>query len=200
MFRGVRRHQRRLYDQIANLLFSFYNTRMLSNRNPLILALIVSIYLMSGCSGRPAPGSNNAASNADAQNANRAVEPGMEGAKDNAEELGTLVRMPYEPEDLAWKEYSTPQGRRLLAVFQLTDEDSRKLIEAASKARPGSSVSIASEKWFPKELVTQNEMSGDTGIQATSYAADEFLQPPFSEGTVSRVDNTNFFVLEAFAR
>lgn len=174
---------------------------MLCNRNPLILALIVSIYLMSGCAGRPVPGTNNsAASNADQQNSNRAVEPGMEGAKDNAEELGTLVRMPYEPEDLAWKEFSSQQGRRLLAVFQLTDDDSRKLIEAASKIRPGSAVSITSEKWFPKELITQNEMSGDGGIQATSYAADEFLQPPYSEGSVSRVDNTNFFVLEVIAR
>lgn len=173
---------------------------MLSNRTPLILALIVSIYLLGGCSGRQSPVANGAASDANQQNSNRAVEPGMEGAKDNAEELGTLVRVPYEPEDLAWKEYSTPQGRRLLAVFQLTDEDARKLMDAASKVRQGSAVSITSEKWFPKELVTQNEMSGDSGIQATSYAADEFLQPPFSEGSVSRVDNTNFFVLEAFAK
>lgn len=174
---------------------------MLSTRNPLILALIASIYALGGCAGSPAPGvANNAASNANQQNSNRAVEPGMEGAKDNAEELGTLVKMPYEPEDLAWKEFSTPQGRRVLAVFQLTDEDSKKLIDAASKARPGTPASIASEKWFPKELVTQNEIAGESGIQATSYAADEFLGPPFSEGTVSRVDNTNFFVLEAFAK
>jgi hypothetical protein len=173
---------------------------MPGHRIPLILALIAAIQLLAACSGGAGTGANNAASNAEQTNSNRAVEPGMEGAKDNAEELGTLVRMPYEPEDLAWKEYSDGKGGRLLAVFQLTDEDSRKLIESASKFRPGSPVSLTSEKWFPKELVTQSEMSGGTGIQATSYAADEFLQPPYTAGTLSRVDNTNFFVLEVFAK
>lgn len=187
--------------EIAKLICCFYNTRMLGHRISLILALIAAIQLIGACSGGSStPGSNNAASNAEQANANRAVEPGMEGAKDNAEELGTLVKMPYEPEDLAWKEYPNGPGRRLLAVFQLTDEDSRRLIDSTSKIRPGSPVSITSEKWFPKELVTQNEMSGDSGIQATAYAADEFLQPPYAEGTLSRVDNTNFFVLEVFAK
>lgn len=185
---------------IANPRSSFYNIRMPFSRVSLSLALIVAVYVIGGCSGTSRPTSNNSASGVDTQNSNRAVEPGMEGAKDNSEELAALVKMPYEPEDLAWKEYPAQPGRRLLAVFQLTDDDTRKLVEAASRVRPGSPLSVTSEKWFPKELVTQSEMSGDAGIQAISYAADEFLQPPFTEGTVARVEGTNFFVLEAFAR
>jgi hypothetical protein len=191
---------RSLRLKLQNLLSNFYNNRMLYIRISLILALLAAVQLMSGCSGRPASSTNNAATAADQANANREIEPGMEGAKDNAEELAGLVKMPYEPEDLAWKEYSTAQGRRVLAVFQLTDDGARKLVEASSRVRPGRPVSITTEKWFPKELVTQSEMSGESGIQATSYAADEFLQLPFSEGSVSRVDNTNFFVLEVFAK
>jgi hypothetical protein len=171
---------------------------MLGNRTSLILALAAAIQLLSGCSG-PSPGANNANS-ANEANANRAVEPGMEGARDNADELRTLIRLPYEPEDLVWKEYAADkQRRRLLAVLQFTTEDTRKLVEASSRIRPGTPATVPTEKWFPKELVTQSEMSGEEGVQATSYAADEFFQQPFSEGTLSRVNNTDFFVLELFA-
>lgn len=179
---------------------------MLYKQTSLILALIIGIQVMSGCSG-PSGNANNAGpnTNADTANANRAIEPGLEGAKDNAEELATLIKMPFEPEDLVWKESNTgnageKQGRRLLAVFQFTPADAKKLIENGSKIRPGKPVTLSSEKWFPKELVTQNEISGDEGIRATSYAADDFFLPPYSEGTLSHVDNTDFFVLEVFAK
>ncbi len=128
----------------------------------------------------------------------------MEGAKDNVDELATLIKIPYESEDLVWKEFpaaadgSSP--RRVLAVFQFTPADAKKLIENASKVRSGSPVLITNEKWFPKELITQTEVSGEEGVHATAYAADEFLLPPFTEGTLARVDNTDFFVLEVFAK
>lgn len=172
---------------------------MLASRTFLILTLVTFI---GGCFGRPG-GSGNSTANAtnEQANSNRSVEPGMEGAKDNAEELGTLIRMPFEPEDLVWKEMpANAKGKRLLAVFQFTPTDAKKLVENASKIRPGSALSLSTEKWFPKELVTQSEMSNDEGIPATSYAADEFLQPPYTEGTISQVNNSDFFVLEVFAR
>lgn len=122
----------------------------------------------------------------------------MEGAKDNAEELAALVKVPYTTEDLAWKEYNAPQGRRLLAVFQLSEDDAKKLVETAAK--PGTPVVVQPEKWFPKELTTQNELTGETGVPATSYSADEFLQPPYNQGTLAHIDKTNFFVLEVFAK
>jgi len=155
---------------------------------------------MLGCAGQQDSANSANVNAAEQANANTAIEPKMEGAKDNTEELATLVKMPYEPEDLAWKEYQRPDGKRLVAVFQLTEADSKKLIESAAKIRPGTPVSINSENWFPKELTTQNEMSGGSGIQATAYPADEFYQSPYTEGTFSRVDNTNFFVLEVFAK
>lgn len=159
---------------------------------------------MSGCSTPPDPQANNAngAVAANEADANRAVEPGMEGAKDNAEELRGLVKLPYEPEDLVWKEFpaSGDKGRRVLAVMQLTADDASKLVENASRLRPGTPARLSSENWFPKELVSQNELSAGEGIQATAYAADEFLQPPFNEGTISRVGESEFFVLELFAK
>ena len=171
----------------------------------LILALFLSLITLVSCSNPSSNSANSAANNhTDPANADRAVEPGMEGAKDNADELATLIRVPFEAEDLVWKEFPASDDgkspRRVLAVFQLTPADAKKLVENASKVRTGSPVLINNEKWFPKELITQTEVSGEEGVQATAYAADEFLIPPFNEGTLARVDNTDFFVLEVFAR
>jgi len=171
----------------------------------IILSLFLLINTLGGCS-RPSSNTGNSAANnhTDQANADRAVEPGMEGAKDNTDELATLIKIPYEPEDLVWKEFPAAadgsSARRVLAVFQFTPADAKKVVENASHVGPGSSVLLPSEKWFPKELVTQTEVSGEEGIRATSYAADEFLNAPFNTGTLSRVDNTDFFVLEVFAK
>ncbi len=179
---------------------------MLSRRIALILALSIAVPSLAGCSNQPVIDSGSKSPGpANEANTNRAVEPGMEGAKDNADELRTLINLPYEPEDLIWKEYTAgkpgeKQGRRVLAVFQFTPDESRKLIEAASKVRSPVPVALSTEKWFPKELVTQSEIGGEDGIQATAYAANEFMQTPFSEGTISRVDNTDFFVLDLYAK
>lgn len=182
------------------MIVCHYNTKMLFHRAALILALSVLIQLAVGCERAPVTEANNAATNR--ANSNRAIEPGMEGAKDNADELGTLIKLPYEPEDLVWKDFAAESGqsRRLLAVIQLTPDETRKLIDSASKTGTGKPTSISSEKWFPKELVTQSEMSSDEGIQATSYPANDLLQPPFTQGTLSHVNNTDFFVIELFAK
>jgi len=169
----------------------------------IVLSLCLLINTLGGCS-KPTSNTGNSNNQTDQANADRAVEPGMEGAKDNADELETLVKLPYEPEDLVWKEFPAAAdgstARRVLAVFQFGVADAKKVVENASHVRPGSPVLLPTEKWFPKELITQTEVSGEEGIRATSYAADEFLNAPFNTGTLSRVDNTDFFVLEVFAK
>ncbi len=171
----------------------------MSGKSIFFLLALIAAQILIGCGGSTQNGPNSNAVNQPANAA--AAEPEKDGVKYNVEELGSLVKMPFEPEDLAWKEFNTnQQNRRLLAVFQLTPADAKKMLESASKIRPGKPVVLTTEKWFPTELVTQSEMSNDEGIQAMSYAADEFLQPPYNEGTLSRVDNTDFFVLELFAK
>lgn len=171
---------------------------MLVNRTAVILALIFGIQAFNACS-EPAANSNSASAKANTANASG---PEKEGVKDNAEELGSLIKFPLEPEDLVWKEFPAKgnQKRRVLAVFQLLPDETKKLVEQASKIRPSKPVSIATEKWFPTELTTQSEMNSDEGIPAVSYAADEFFNEPFTEGSLSRVDNTDFFVLELISK
>lgn len=163
----------------------------------LLLFLFSYIGVFSGCSG---PAANSASNNANAGTA--LAQTGKEGVSDNPQELAALITFTLEPDDLAWKEFPAKDGqrKRVLAVFQFGPEETRKLVERVAKIRPAKQVSLTIEKWFPTELTTQSEMNSDEGIPAVSYAADEFYLEPFTEGTLSRVDNTDFFVLELFAR
>ncbi len=143
---------------------------------------------------------SNIANTATANTAANKTDPAAEGVKDGAEELAALVKLPFEPEEVTWRETTEGNKRKLLAVIKFTPEDSKKIVENAAKTRAGEPVSIPSERWFPAELVSQAEMSGDDQITATAYPADEFYQSPYAEGRVSRFQQSDFFILELTAK
>jgi hypothetical protein len=153
--------------------------------------------MLGACSGRATNSANTANSNTAAANNS---DPADESVKDNAEELATLARLPFEPEEVTWKEMTAGDKRKLLAVIRFTPEDSKKIVENAAKIKAGEPVSIPSERWFPAELISQAEMSGDDQITATAYPADEFYQAPYSEGRLSRFQQSDFFILELTAK
>ncbi len=163
-----------------------------------ILALILSNQMLIGCSNEPEANANQIVVNTRPA---ATPDPAREGVKENKDELAELIKLPYEPEDLVWKAFAPDKnGQRLLAVFQLLPDDSRKLADRLTKQSKGTSVKIKAEKWFPTELVTENEVTGEEGIVATSFPADDFFQQPYSEGTVSRVGTSDFYVLDLMAR
>ena len=166
------------------------------SKTAIILALILSIQLLAACGG--------AAGNVNRANTNTAAasnsDPASEGIKDNTEEFATIAKLPFPPEEVTWKETSAGDNKKLLAVLRFTPDDSKKIVERASRIKAGETVSLDSEKWFPPELVAQSDLNGDDNISATAYPADEFYHPPYTEGRISRVDNTEFFVLELTAK
>ncbi|MEO7674348.1 MAG: hypothetical protein ABIU09_09775 [Pyrinomonadaceae bacterium] len=166
------------------------------SKTAIILALIFAILMLSACGGGTG-NTNTANSNTLSSNSG---DPLGEGVKDNAEELATLIKLPFEPEEVTWKEITSDRNRKVLAVIRFTPEDSKKIVEHAAKIKAGESVSIPSERWFPAELVSQAEMSGDDQISATAYPADEFYQAPYSEGRLSRFQQSDFFILELTAK
>lgn len=169
-------------------------------KTAIILALIFSTQMLGACSGcgiNTANKANTANSNTSAVNNSDAT---TEGVKDNAEELATLAKLPFEPEEVTWKEITAGNNRKLLAVIRFTPEDSKKIVENATKIKAGEPVSVPSERWFPAELVSQAEMSGDDQITATAYPADEFYQAPYSQGRLSRFQQSDFFILELIAK
>ncbi len=76
-------------------------------------------------------------------------------------------------------------------------EDAGQIVSQAEKYQPAAAAQIDAENWFPAELIAQSQLSGDETLKGTSYAAGDFLQPPFNTGRITRIDNTDYFVLEA---
>ena len=156
-----------------------------------ICSFLISIAI-AGCSVGPSSESNsvNSATNRSAIQAN--------SARTNLEELNVLVAIPYTAEDVVWKEVAG--SRRLIAVLRFSPTDSAKLIAEVSSVRPATAVTLSSETWFPPELIAQGEMSGDDSLKGMSYAANNFLQPPYTEGSITRIDGTDYFVLDVSAK
>lgn len=158
-------------------------------RTAVILALFLAVFTSVGCG--PSANSNavNTAANESSNNANV--------ANANVEELRLLIAMPYEPEEAVWR--GTDQ-KKLIAVLRFSGTDADKLVEDAKKIRPPTSAKISSESWFPAELIAQGDISGDDTLKGATYAANNFFQPPFNDGKLTRIEGTDYFVLELSAQ
>lgn len=160
----------------------------------LIVAFICCFAILTSCSDS---GSSNSASTA--ANTNKAVSSNSApAAKTNVEELALLINIPYESEDASWKEDAA--RKRIIAVFRFNPVETAKVIGDAEKIRPPEGVSVASESWFPPELIAQSEMSGDDTLKAQSYAANAFFNAPYDDGRIARIEGTDYFVLELSAK
>lgn len=154
------------------------------------LTILANFVLFSACGGPP-DGQNSLSTNSGAVNSRTAA---TNKANTNVEELGMLINFQLESDDLAWKR--DEKKNLLTAVFRLSPEDSKKLTDQLTPRSPGAPKEVTVEEWFPAELVAQGESSGGSSVQATAYPADDFYQAPFTAGTISRVDGTDFFVIE----
>ena len=162
-------------------------------KTAIILALMFSILLLGSCGG-----GTNTNSIGRSDTANSKISESDRDPKTNVEELSVLVNVPYKAEDIVWK--SEAQAKRLIAVLRFSPADSAKIVAEAEKLRAPASIAIQSETWFPDELIAQSDMSGDGTLKGTSYGADMFLLPPYNEGRLIRIDDTEYFVLEASIR
>ena len=156
-----------------------------------ILALFFCTTLSPACrvsSNKPVNSKDSAA--------NQAIE-NSNTTKTNVEELGVIINVQYEAEDVVWKE--DVAHKKVIAVLRFSPADSAKLVAEAEKIRPSESANISSETWFPAELIAQSEMSGDDDLKGQSYAANQFFQEPYTKGLIVRIENTDYFVLEISA-
>jgi hypothetical protein len=153
-------------------------------------SLLISAFIFTSCS---APAGNSSSANAEG---NR-VASVPKKANDKPEELAMLLNFTLEPEDIVWLQSESP--KRIVAVFRLDDEDTRKLMSQLSARSQGAPKSINVEDWFPPELVAGGEETAASTVDGTAYPADDFYQAPFSQGTITRINNTDFFVLEIAA-
>ena len=160
---------------------------------PAIITLAISAVLFAaGCAG---DASNSNTGNAAAPN----TAANTSKANTNAEELGLLINFGWETEDLAWKKDDA--RKTLVAAFRLSPDDAKKLSEQLAAKGQGAPKEVAVEEWFPSELIAQGETSGGSStVPATAFPAADLFQPPYTEGTISRVNETDYFIVELHAR
>ena len=152
----------------------------------LLLLLITS--LLTGCS---APANNNNAGNSAAANASNIAHT---GPKDNIEEFGLLVRLPFEPEEVAWEE--KPEQKKLTAVIRFSSENAEKMSSEIAKIGQPSPETVTVESWYPNELIAQGELTGESTVKGQSYPAASLLNPPYTTGKITRIENTDYFILQ----
>ncbi len=158
-------------------------------RTVVILALFVSATVFFGCTGSD--------KNANVRTPNSIVES-ANSAKTNVEELGLLVNIPHQAEDIAWKE--SVDHKQLIAVLRFSTDDAKKIAADAAARQTPQNVKLSSENWFPAELIAQSEMSGDDSLNGLAYPADGFFQEPYTTGRIVRIEGTDYFVLELSAK
>jgi hypothetical protein len=154
----------------------------------IIVAFIFSIGVLSSCSGAD---SSNANTGTNASN-----QPAYDSKKgnDSAEELGSLVQIPFEPEEVTWRAIEADGKKRLIAVILLTEADHKAF--TAKHGQPGTDVRVNVEPWFPVELVTMGETSGENIISGKASPASEFYQQPYTAGSLIFIPDTNYLILD----
>lgn len=156
------------------------------------LALFLFLVILTACGGNETNSNsqNSAGSNRKADNSSV--------AKTNVEELGMLINVPYESDEAFWKEDAS--HKKIVAVLRFPPGEANRLIGDAEKIRRPEEATIPSESWFPPELVAQGETSADSTLKGLSYAANAFFQDPYNDGRITRIEGTDYFVLELSAK
>lgn len=150
-----------------------------------------------GCGSQPTA-NNGVAGNS---NSNASTASNTNSANDNVEELRSLVRIPFEPDEVVFRVLTTADKRqRLVAVFVLTPEIHRSLEGRLSSSGSGHEQLVTVEQWFPAELTAMAEMSGETTISGTAFPATEFFQPPYTDGNIVFIPQTDYAVLDLQAK
>lgn len=128
-------------------------------------------------------------------------------AQDDPAELGKIIKLPLLPEEtIFWEENlnnseignQNPvlKGKKIVAVLRYSPENSAQIISHIEKIKAPIDSEVDAESRFPAELIARSQLSGDESLKGKSYAADDFFQTPYTNGKITRVEGTDYFVLE----
>lgn len=157
-----------------------------------ILALVLVSFALVDCGGKA---DENTANAAVAVNANT---DGDAGARTKVEDLSLLVNMPYQAQDVTWKQ--SRDQKKITAVLRFDPEDTGKLTADCEKIAPPQDGTVDAQSWFPDELTAQSDLHGDAPLKGKSMPANPFFQDPYNSGRIVRIEGTDFFVLELAAK
>ena len=132
-------------------------------------------------------------------------------AKDDALELSKIINLPYVPaeeavfreENVGEKSNQTAAANRkkLIAVLKFSDTDTEKIVAQSDQYPPAPApAKLDVESWFPPELIAVSQESGDESLKGISYPANDFYSETYNNGKITRINNTDYFVLELFSK
>jgi len=165
------------------------------SRAKLILNLALSIFLLNACAG-------NKTANTNALDVDSKTEV---AANDDIEALGKIIKLPFAPEETTYSEINLNDGssatnkKKIIAVLKFSVENANQIVAQAEKYNPPAPADVDAENWFPPELIAKSQETGDEFLKGAAYTADDFLQPPYVNGRLTRINDTNYFVLELFS-
>lgn len=171
---------------------------------PKIFVALTIVFIFTAC-----PSNNNKTSNSNSANRAANSSTNANAVKDDIEELEMLIKLPLHPEEARWLEESlgkvgdnrvpAPTDKKLVAVLRFLEEDANKIVAQAEKQKPATPNIINTESWFPAELIAQSQLSGDETLKGSSYPANDFFNAPYLNGKFTRIEGTDYFILELFA-
>jgi len=167
----------------------------------IFFAMIIAAFF-TACSTGAGVNSNANQANQAANQANSNVSNSI---RDDVDELEMIIKTPFHPEEAVWREETLgrnndrvpgPTDRKLVAVLRFLHPDAENIVAQADKSSPVLNETINPENWFPAELIAQSQMSGDETLKGKSYPANEFFNSPYLTGKITRIEGTDYFVLE----
>jgi hypothetical protein len=172
---------------------------------PKFFITLIMAAFFTACSAGSDANSNSNTSNqpVNSANSNNAV-------NDEIEELELTVKLPFHPEEAVWREETLgkpgtdrvpgPTDKKLVAVLRFLKDDAEKVAAMAEKHRPVLNETLTTETWYPAELIAQSRTSGDQTLKGKSYGANDFYNVPYMDGKITRIEGTDYFILELYAK
>jgi len=155
-----------------------------------ILSLFLSLQILVSCS---TPKTANV-TNESLPTPSQSVDP-AKAANDNADELELLINLPFQPVEIAYRDSTANNSRTLTAVLRFSNSEADAIVKKAAAVKPPAGAQVKIEDWFPAELVDRGDVELESTLQGLTYPADEFYKEPFTSGTLTRIGETDYFVL-----
>ena len=185
------------------------NTPSKFNHNALIITFIlINLLFAESCSNANLTNATNANTANKATNSNKKT-GAANAVSENVDELLNIIRLPEIPKEVMWKEETLgkngdnrvpgPTDKKLTAVLRYTPELAAKIVALEEKNKAPEPAEIGVETWFPEELIAQSQLSGNESLKGTAYSANDFFNIPYGNGKITRIEGTDYFVLELFA-
>ena len=190
-------------SQIANAFQNFYNYEMQISQAKSFFGFCLLVLALNACSGNETANVNRSV-----PNANQTTNPNAEIiAQDDVEELGKIIKLPFAPVEATYIEtnlndknsdsrMAAPDKKKLVAVLKFSAGDANQIVAQAEKYAPSAPLDVDAENWFPPELIAKSQETGDEFLKGISFAANDFLQSPYLNGRLTRINDTDYFVLE----